>query len=276
MTSFRSVLNFGAGLLAVTLIYTSAFGAQQPLPQKRKSPTLTTDDVVRPKTDTVTESPEQPAGANTAQPGPKAESDKVSPEEAAWREQVAAARSKAKETQRAAEEAELRVTNLRNELSRSGQTPNERNNIAAELDDAGRQVLDLRSQARFAADELNKLLEEGRERGFTEAPGLKAQSEDGKPNEKYYRERYHKLLQDVRDAERKVQLYENRVRDINQRITANSVSGDNFYIAQLQQERDEAQRQMREAESDRVEANAKLEALMEEARRAGVPPGVFR
>lgn len=267
MRSFRSA----AWLLVIVLAYTSAFGAQQSSNTRKKPPSLTTDDVIRPKAESSAEEPGQPSVA-----GAKAEGDKVSPEEAAWRENVAAAREKAKQTQRAAEEAELRVTNLRNELSRSGQTANQRNDVVVELEEVGRQVLDLRAQARAAAEELNKLLEQGKEQGFSETPGPKAQSDDGTPNEKYYRERYNKLMQESRDAERKTMLYENRLRELNQRITTNSVSGDNFYIAQLQQDRDEARRQVEEAQTARDKVRAEIEALKDEARRAGVPPGVFR
>jgi hypothetical protein len=252
--------------------YTSAFGAQQSSTPKKKAPSLTTDDVVRPKVESSAEEAGQPSGAASA----KAEGDKVSPEEAAWRDNVAAAREKAKQTQRAAEEAELKVTNLRNELSRSGQTANERNDIAAELEEVGRQVLDLRAQARAAAEELNRLLEEGKEQGFRETPGPKAQSEDGSPNEKYYRERYDKLMQESRDAERKTMLFENRLRELNQKITTNSVTGDNFYIARLQQDRDDAQRQLEEAQTTRDRVRAEVEVLKDEARRAGLPPGIFR
>jgi len=276
MKGFRSAARLGAALILVAFVYTFAFGTQQSSTPKKKSPSLTTDDVIRPKADTSSESSDSSGGAKADATGAKAEGDKPSPEEAAWREQVAAAREKAARTQRAAEEAELRVTDIRNELSRPGHTANERNNIAAELDAVGRQVLDLRAQARAAADEFNKVLEEGREKGFTEAPGLKAQSDDGKPNDQYYRERYAKLTQNLRDAERKVQLYENRLRELNQQITNQSVSGDNFYIARLQQDRDEAQRQMTEAQAAYDKARADIDDLMEEARRAGVPPGVFR
>lgn len=275
MRSFRSAAQIGAALIAVALFYTSAFSAQQSSTQKKKSPALTTDDVIRPRADASSESSDQP-GATKADEGAKAQGDKVSAEEAAWREQVAAARLKAQATERAAEEAELRVTQLRNELSRPGNTANQRNDIAAALDQVGSQVLELRAQARAAADELRRLLEQGKDQGFSETPGPKAQSDDGKPNEKYYRERYSKLLQEVRDAERKFQLYENRVRDLNQRITVNAVSGDNFYIAHIQEQRDEAQRQMEEAQAARDRAQAELESLKEEARHAGLPPGIFR
>jgi hypothetical protein len=73
-------------------------------------------------------------------------------------------------------------------------------------------------------------------------------------------------------------LYENRVRELQQHILLNGGKngGDNFYTAQLQQDKEEAQRSLDEARAARSQAASKLDQLMEEARRAGVPPGVFR
>jgi chromosome segregation ATPase len=73
-------------------------------------------------------------------------------------------------------------------------------------------------------------------------------------------------------------LYDNRVRDVSQRIlqTGGKNGGDNFYLAHLQEERQEAQQQLDEARAASAKARSDLDALREEARRAGVPPGVFR
>ena len=82
----------------------------------------------------------------------------------------------------------------------------------------------------------------------------------------------------LRSADRRIQLYENRVRDLQQHILLNGgkKGGDNFYTAQLQENKEEAQRSLDEARAARSQALSKLDQLMEEARRAGVPPGVFR
>ena len=65
---------------------------------------------------------------------------------------------------------------------------------------------------------------------------------------------------------------------MSQRIlqTGGKNGGDNFYLAHLQEERQEAQEQLGEARAALVRARGDQEALKEEARRAGVPPGVFR
>ena len=52
--------------------------------------------------------------------------------------------------------------------------------------------------------------------------------------------------------------------------------GDNFYTMQLQQERDAAQQKLEEARAELSKAQTDLDTLKEDARRAGVAPGLFR
>lgn len=271
-------LSFRATATSIlSLLLAAAVLAQQPASRKRV-PMLTTEDVLRDKA----QPPSEVAGEekladgdakSTAASG-KSGGEKVSPEEAAWRENLQNARQRAKEAERAAEEGELLITDLRNRLASSGQTTRERNQTAADLDAAGERLIELKRHAKAAADDLQKLLDYGREKRFTEAADPKPQG--GKSSEDYYRQRYAKLSEKLQTAERRVQLYENRLRDMNQRIQTNAVSGDNFYIAQLQQERDEAQDKLDEASQAREQAQADIDALKAEARRAGVAPGVFR
>ena len=286
-------------LATVLLISLSAANAQQPAVGRKKAPRLTTEDIVRPApAQPAVESPKETATPNTevatkpdaAKPDAaktdiaKAEDDKqageakVSPEETAWRERVSKARERESALERAADEAELRITELKNNLSVSGQSSRYRNETAAELERAGQQVSDLRNQTRAAKDDLNQLLEYGKEKRFSEAEGPKAASDDGKPNEEYYRARFAAFKEEAQSADRRIMLYENRVRDLQQHILLNGGKngGDNFYTAQLQQDKEEAQRNLDEARAARSRAFNKLEALMEEARRAGVAPGVFR
>ncbi|HWP42948.1 MAG TPA: hypothetical protein VNO14_06925 [Blastocatellia bacterium] len=274
MRSLRRSAAFA--LVSALLLLAIDSRAQQPATGRKRTPSLTTEDVVRPRTDQTVESAGQPVAAKSDATKPQAGSDKVDPEEAAWRERVRHARQRAEEIERKAEETELRVTELRNALGVSGQSARYRNNTAAELEQTGKQLLELRAQAREAASDLEKLLQYGREKGFAEEAGPKPTSDDGKPNEEYYRIRFAKLNEELQTALRRAELYENRVRDLNLRINLNSGSGDNFYIAQLQQERDEAQQKMNEARSARDRAQQEIAALREEARRAGLPPGIFR
>jgi hypothetical protein len=291
----RSLLHQFTYALALALLLWLTAAAQQPAPARPKAPRLTTDDLLRaPAEQPAAEAkesaakPEDPAKPDAAVPKTgqlKATEVKVSEEEFSWRERVGKARSRAKELERAAEEAELRITALRNELGTSGQSTRYRNDTAAELGQAGQRISELRAQARTAADDAAQLVEYGRQQGFTEAEGPKATSEEGKPNEEYYRAQFGKLTEALESAQRRVQLYNDRVRDLNQQISTNSggrdkkgrgTGGDSFFAAQLQKDRDEALQKLDEARAAHTQSQNDIYALTEEARRAGVPPGLFR
>ena len=76
------------------------------------------------------------------------------------------------------------------------------------------------------------------------------------------------------DAERRVQLYENRLRNLNETLT--NPNRDRFSGGQLEQDRAEVQSKLEEARAAYVKAQTDLQKLMDEAKRAGVEPGVFR
>lgn len=292
----RSLLHQLTYALALALLlWLTAAAAQQPAPARQKAPRLTTDDVVRPPAEQpsaeskeAAAKPEDAAKADAAVPKTgqlKATEVKVRDEESSWRERVGKARNRAKELERATEEAELRITALRNELGTSGQSARYRNDTAAELGQAGQRLSELRAQARTAADDAAQLVEYGKQKGFTESEGPKPTADEGKPNEEYYRTQFAKLTEALESAQRRVQLYDNRVRDLNQQISTNSggkdkngrnTGGDSFFALQLQKDREEAQQKLDEARAAQTQAQNDLYALREEARRAGVPPGLFR
>lgn len=272
----------------LTLLLAFAAAAQQPAIGRQKVPRLTTDDVAQPPSAQPAEDSKDASGKpeEAKKPGdpaatsaqPTAGDEKISAEESSWRDRVGKARNRAKDLERAAEEAELRITSLRNDLAVSGQSARYRNDVAAEMDQAGRRLIDIRKDARAAADDLAELVDYGKQKGFTEAEGPKPTSEGGKPNEQYYRARLAKLTGDIESAQRRISLYENRVRDISQRIIMNGgkKGGDNFYIAQLQQDRADAQAKFDEARADLAKAQADLNLLKDEARRADVSRDLFR
>ena len=296
-----ALLRHAAVALGLLFILALAAEAQQPAAGKQKVPRLTTDDVARAaSTAESTEGAEktkadgaEKSKEEAAKPGEVAATDaqaksaegKVSPEESSWRDRVGKARTRAKELERAAEEAELRITALRNDLGKSGESARYRNNTAAEMDQAGQQLKVIRAQALAAADDLAQLVDYGKQKGFTEAEGPKPTTDGGNPNEEYFRSRLAKVREDIESAQRRVELYNNRVRDLNQQLATNSsgkdknghkTGGDSFYSGQLQQERDDAQQKLDEARSALSKAQNDLEDLQQEARRAGVPPGLFR
>ncbi len=286
----RSLLRQVTYTLALSLLLCfNAAAAQQASPSRPKAPRLTTDDVHQPAEQPQVE-PKEAAGksdeAMKVDPGQSKPADaKVNPEEASWRERVGKARVRAKELERATEEAELRITALRNDLGTSGQSARYRNDTAAEIGQANERLSELRVQARAAADDAAQLVEYGKQKGFAEAEELKPTVEEGKPNEEYYRAQFTKLTEGLESAQRRIQLYDNRIRDLNQQLSTNSggkdknghsTGGDSFFALQLQKDRDEAQQKLDEARATYTKAQSDLDALKEEARRAGVPPGLFR
>lgn len=288
--SFLHQLTYALALTLLTLMWVTTIAAQQPA--RQRSPRLTSDDVARPQlaeppaeAKEAVLKPEESGKPGEAKPGEGKKNDsKASPEESSWRDQVGKARTKAKELERAAEEAELKITALRNELGVSGESARHRNDTAAELAQAGQQLSALRGQARVAADDLAQLVEYGKEKGFTEAAEPKP-TEEGKPNEEYYRNKFAKLNEALDTAQRRISLYENRVRDLSQQLSTNgagkdskgrNTGGDSFFAAQLLKDREEAQQKLDEAREALTKAQAAVDSLRDEARRAGIPPGLFR
>jgi chromosome segregation ATPase len=283
-----------SSFLAFTFILTlpgAMFSNAQQTEVRKRTPRLTTDDVTsRPSQTTETpvvtteesakkagealKSDSGKSGSTKSAGAAKGDADKTGADEQTWRGQVAKARERAESLERTAEEAELRTTSLRNDLGTSGQDTRQRNATAADLESAGQQLTEAKTQARAANAELKKLLDEGNSKGFTEAQGPKATSADGKANVAYYKGRYEKLLQTMRDAERRVQLYDNRVRSLNESLV--NTNRDRFTGAQLEQDRNEAQDKADEARAALSKAQTDIENLMNEARAAGVPPGLFR
>lgn len=269
-----------AGALALVILLGICALAQQPTERKR-TPRMTSDDLTQPGPPASAEGSDASAADAKADAakveGGKGEKKKpVSDDEEGWRERVRLAREKAKELERSRDEAELRVTNLRNDLGVSGRDSQTRNQIASEIETAGQELNDLRKKARDAQADLKDLLDYGREKGFSEAEGPKATNEEGKANESYYRAKFAELSEEIQTADRQVQVYENRVRDIQQRILNTSGTGDNFTLSQLQQDKADAQRSLEDAQTTKTRASEKRDALVEEARRAGLPPGTFR
>jgi chromosome segregation ATPase len=257
-----------------------AFAGQE---AKKRIPKLTTEDVMRGKqTVQVVEDAEAEGTKaegktdDAGKGGGKSETatSKADPEQHSWRERVEKARERAKAAQRESEEVELETTDLRNKLGTSGSTPRDRNETAAELNEMGPRLKQLRDEARAADADLKVLLEYGKEKGFAEAARPKATGEDGQPNEDYYKSRLSQLNEALQDADRRIQLYENRIRDLNGRM--NNPNADRFSNAQLQQDRDDAQASLQEAHDAKAKARSDLEDLMDEARRAGVAPSLFR
>jgi len=264
-------------------------------PPKRRVVTYSTEDIIpasgrvsgssEPKSEAATESEEASGKKSTGEADATGKAgsqpDNASPEERAWREALVGARKRVKELERETEEIELAIADLQNELTNVNQTANSGLETVKRLELASRQLNEMREELRTAREQLSKLEEQGRDSDFKEAPGPSSKDKQGNPNADYYKQKYNSLVEELETAERRVRLYENRARELNRQIQT-SVGGpqgtglDNFTLARMQREFEEAIRELERAITSVNSIRSRMERLQEDARQAGLPPGIFR
>lgn len=266
--------------------------AQQPAPERQNPddiPTLTTEDVAPAETaapeedgvvtagsyDDPSLTPEERADAASSAAEPKQEPAKgarkgPSPAELQWRRELAEAERRSRAATAAAQNAEIELTRMRNRLA-STSTTDERNETAAAIEQQGQRIRELQQQAAAEKMALDRIKAEGKSRRFSAGAGPAPTTKGGRPNPDYYRDRYAKAQQDLRDAERRAALYQNRVSDLRTRINVNSGSGDQFTQMPLQTQLDEALRELEKAQSDLELSTQRVDEARRAAGTAGVP-----
>src|SRR5262249_32019491 len=132
--------------------------------------------------------------------------------ELAWRSQLAQAEAQMRATRQQAQEAELQLTQLRNSVGSSGNA-SDRNAIAAQISEQGDTVRQAQQAAAAAEAVYKNLQAEGTRQSYKPDAGPAARTEGGDVNPTYYTERLSKAQSDFDDADRRVQLYQDRVSD---------------------------------------------------------------
>jgi hypothetical protein len=281
MKPARLLLAVAAALLSV-----SAAAAQQPAPEGRnpstEPPSFTNEDlpvtVPEPARDASA-----PAGARgdeltdeemadaerEADTGGAPKAKGPSAAELDWRRRYAEAQRRSAAADKAAQEAEIRLTELRNQLGVGG--ARDRSAVLAQIEQQGQIISQTRDQAAAARAALESVRAEGARRSFSPDPGPPRRTKDGKPNREYYSARLTKAQAAVDDAERRITLYQNRIADLSTRLTINSGSGDQFTQLRIQGELREANEGLQKAQADRAQA---LQAL-DEARRSAEAAGFY-
>ncbi|MFN7927047.1 MAG: hypothetical protein U0Y68_03730 [Blastocatellia bacterium] len=149
-----------------------------------------------------------------------------------------------------------------------------------------------RAEARAAQTIVNRLLDEGREFGYqiaALAPTLK----NGAPNVAYYRTRFLALQRDLHDAEARADVLQQRTNRLQTAINTtwnapsaagrrgiqfypNNGASDVFYLNRLRDELGGVGSDAQFVQARIAILTEQLQALQEEGRRVGVPPGIFR
>ncbi len=280
-------------LTAAFALFAAPALAQQSAPEGQRqdeTPTLTSDDVAPAPIQG------QPAGAQTQPPDegddsaltPEERADAASgrdtgkgdataapakkgpsKEELAWRTRYAQAESQLRAARQRAQNAELQLTEMQNNLGSTNSTQ-DRNSLAAAIETQGNTVREAQRAASDAQTAFDAVQAEGRSKKFRLAPGPSPTTESGRPNLDYYQQKVSKATGDYADADRRVQIYQDRVNDARGRILNNSGSGDQFAGARLQEELDASLKELDKAQSDRNAARQRLDQARQEAAAAGV------
>jgi hypothetical protein len=271
--------------VAAALVLGAAATAQQPAPQppQQDAPSFTNDDIsiteparprevtgpdddIDPKTQSgpnLTEEERLDAEATAPTSGAASKDQGPSPAETNWRSRYAAAERAFQGAERQAQEAEIRITELRNQLSTSGTDVR----LRQELEDTGNALSQARERVKTARAAFDEVKAEGARKKFKLAPASGARA--GAPRDA--RAQFSEAKRAFDDASRRATLYQNRVSDLNLRITINSGSGDNYAIANLQAELNEARAQLEKARADLQVAQQNLDRARRAAAGAGVP-----
>ncbi|MBS1806719.1 MAG: hypothetical protein JST84_00840 [Acidobacteria bacterium] len=276
-------------LIGFLLIGVSALFAQP------ARPTLTTEDVIKWRAANPDRAehfiPKQPSAPQSSKSQVQTDAEFFAAEKD-WNTLLSQARTRVRDFERRANQSDLDASQSRNVVFHNDPNALNISNVrVAELQNLAKAY---RYEARLAQEDVNRLLDEGRQRGFqlaSIAPRLK----NGEPNLEYYRTRFLELQSELRDAQARadvLQLRTNRVQTvINSTLNTrpyypaarhgilfypNNGAGDLFYVNRLRDAFADVGGDFATTQTRIAILTAQIEELQEEGRRAGVPPGIFR
>jgi hypothetical protein len=219
------------------------------------------------------------------QPGNRMMSDAQLSQRAFLSQRLQAIREKIRDLFRRSDQAELESNNVRNRLfSAQTRDPEENGKLLQRIGELRRLSQQLRAQAWAARDEEADLAAQLEDLGFD--PNAELTDNSHLTPAQQYRLRFDRLQADIQDTRARrsiVQLHINEI--INQvrrqvgnfdPVTGLASGGDNFYRNRLRQQLQEEQDYLRSLDARVAFLNARLNELLEDARRADIAPGTFR
>lgn len=248
-------------------------------------PTLTTDDVAgaRPTTPapaapvkadnkkTLTTDKSAPQDAASSEPA-KAGDDAKKQAEKDWNERLKKAQENLSGLERRADQTELQITQLRNQLfSATARGPEINGQLTARINELSELRNRLRAEAQVAQLDVAQLETEGRRNAYqtSETP---LTNEKGEPDAQAFRAEYEKLQSELRDAQARVEVLQFRLNRAQAEVL-NRGNGDNFALNRLRQERDQAATELQDTRTRIEDVKNKLQAHQQKAAAAGVPLG---
>ena len=276
----------------IILLFTACVTAQAQT--SKPAPTLKTDDVMKWREANPELAAKYIPKSDPAENSSRSKSDQeFLAAEKEWNVRLTQARTRLRDFELRASAAELSATRSRNIFIHS--SPSDLNNNNAHIGELNSSTAAFRDEARSAQDEMNRLLDYGREYGFmlySISPSLK----NGEPNEEYYRSRFLDLQADLQNSVARAEVVQLRTNRLNTSINntlsypevqygsnyngilfyPNTGAADTFYVNRLRNNLAEVSGDFRSTQARIELLNQQLEELKEAGRRAGIPPGVFR
>lgn len=245
------------------------------------TPTLTTDDVIgaRPMTPAPAAKEDGKPVAATEKPATK-EATSSTPATAAdeakkkaekdWNERLKKAQEVLSDLARRADQSELQITQLRNQLfSATSRAPEANGQLNARLSELSGLRNRLRAEAQTAQQEVAKLEAEGQRNAY-QTSALSLTNEKGEPDAQAFQTEYTKLQSELRDAQARIEVLQMRLNRAQAEVL-NRGNGDNFTLNRLRQERDNATTEVQETRARIEELKNNLQSHRQKAAAAGVP-----
>lgn len=247
----------------------------------RPIPTLTTDDIASSRA--VVPAPSAPAkeaAKNTGQgeknatqnePGTgeiKSEDAKKSAEKN-WNERLRKAQEKARMQDQQADQVELAITELRNQLfSAAAKAPEASGQINARIAELFAQMNRLRADAETTRQEIEVLQAEGAANQY-KVQQVSLTNEKGEPDKQAYKSEYDKLHSELQAAYARVEVLQLRLNS-NHGEMLKRANGDNFTLNKLRQEREQITEELEKTQTKIIDLKNELESHRRKADAAGI------
>ena len=246
-------------------------------------PTLTSDDVIGSKAAVPLAVPlvttkeasknlaeKTPAKETTATASVQVEGDPKKKAEKEWNERLKKAQEKQSDLERRADQTELQITQLRNQLfSAAARSPELNGQLNARISESTEQRNRLRAEAQTAQQEVTTLQSEGRNNAY-QVTAATLTNEKGEPDAQAYQAKQEKLQNELRDAQARVEVLRIRLNSVQGEVLKKG-NGDNFTLNRLRQERERTTAELEETRSRIEELNNQLQSHRQKAAAAGIP-----
>ena len=246
-------------------------------------PTLTTDDVVaaRPAVPVPTAPAKEAAkvagkeekSAGTDVPKtipPPANEDPQKIAEKNWNERLRKAQEKARAMESQADQTDLTITQLRNQLfSAEARAPEANGKINARITELFAQTNRLRAEAKVAQQEIEVLEAEASANQY-KVQQVALTNEKGEPDKAAYQGEYDKLQSELQAARARVEVLQLRLSG-NHADTLKKASGDNFTLNRLREEKEQTTAELAATRAKIETLTNQLQTHRQKAAATGIP-----